>query len=344
MQQLSLVGIDLAKNVFQVCALNRAGQVVSNRSVRRAGLLDRIRQLAPPLIAMEACGSAHHWGRVLEAEGIPVRLIPPQHCKPFVRGGKSDARDALAICEAASRPELHPVPVKCIAQQDLQLLGRVRTRQVRELTALCNQVRAIAAEYGVVFPVGRKALMKALPEALEDADNGLSPEARELIAALYAELAEVRRRVDSLALALETLAKIQPAYARLQAIPGVGPIVAAALLAAVGDGRQFRNGRQMAAWLGLVPRQHGSGGHTRLLGITKQGGRELRTLIIHGARAAIRWQRGKDTPLGRWIDPLIARRGLNKACVALANKIARIAWSVLAEEQDYDQRRAFGTA
>lgn len=340
--QVKLISIDLAKNLFQICALSTGNKVIFNRAVRRSQLLAEARHWPTTLIAMEACSSAHYWGRLFLELGHQVRLIPAQHCKPFVRGGKNDARDALAIAEAAQRPGLHAVPVKSVPQQDLQLLHRVREGQTRRITALANQIRAIAREYGVPLPVGLKALVNALPDVLEDAENPLSPVARQLMAELADALAELRVCRAALLQRIQALADQQPAFARLQAIPGFGPVVASAFLAALGNGHQFRNGRQVAAWLGLVPRQYGSGGKLQLYGITKNGSRELRTVLIHGARAAARWSKGRDTPLARWINPLIRRQGMNKAVVALANKMARIGWNVVAREQTYDVRLAFG--
>ena len=266
----------------------------------------------------------------------------PQHCKPFVRGGKNDARDALAICEAALRPNLHAVPIKTLEQQDLQLLHRIRQRHIRNMTALANQIRGLAREYGVLFPVGIKMLRKSLPLELENAENELTPTAREMLADMYAELLQMMEKSKQLLNRIVQLAQTQPAFERLQDLPGVGPVVASAMLAAIGNGRQFKNGRQLAAWLGLVPRQYGTGGKVALMGITKNGDRHLRTLLIHGARAAMRWSRAKDTPLAKWINPLVARRGVNKAVVALANKIARIGWVVLATDSAFDARKAFG--
>lgn len=340
---IKLVGIDLAKNVFQVCALDQGGHVLFNRTVRRARLLNEIHKLAPTTIAMEACSSAHYWGRQFQALGHQVKLVPAQHCKPFVRGGKNDARDALAICEAASRPGLHVVPIKSIAQQDLQLLHRVRERQTRQMTALANQLRAIGREYGVVIPEGIKTLAKTLPGILEDATNDLSPVARALIAELAEEMQRLRAQRVVLLRRIEALLEGQPAFERLQAIPGFGPVVASAFLAALGNGHQFQNGRQVAAWLGLVPRQYGSGGKLQLYGITKNGDRYLRTMLIHGARPAVRWSKGRSTPLAQWINPLVQRRGPNKATVALANKMARIGWNVLAKNEVFNPKRAFGS-
>lgn len=340
--KVKLIGIDLAKNVFQLCALNQAGKVLFNRQVRRNQLLNQLRLIEPTLVAMESCASAHYWGREIEALGHRILLIPPQHCKPFVRGGKNDSRDALAICEAALRPNLHPVPIKTTEQQDLQLLHRIRERHIRNQTALANQIRGIAREYGVDFPVGLKALRKALPMALEDAQNALTPVAREMLAQLFEELQAMAERAKALLRRIIQLAELNPAYERLLEIPGIGPVVASALLVSLGNGHQFRNGRQVGAWLGLVPRQYGTGGKVTLSGITKNGDRYLRTMLGHGARAAIRWSKGKETPVGRWVTPLIERRGTNKAVIALANKLARIGWAVLATGEPYDAKQAFG--
>ena len=342
--KVKLIGIDLAKNIFQICALNQAGKVIFNKSVRRKHLILQLQNFDPTIIAMEACASANYWGRCFEAMGHQVLLIPPQHCKPFVRGGKNDARDALAICEAASRPNLHTVPIKSLAQQDLQLLHRIRQRYIRNTTALANQIRGIAREYGVDFPVGIRALKQALPMALEDADNALTTTARELLQELSCELHAMMEKNNAYLARIQELAKTFPAYERLIALPGIGPVVASAMLASVGDGKQFRNGRQMGAWLGLVPRQYGTGGKVILQGITKNGDRYLRTMVIHGARAALCWSRKKDSALARWVIAIERRRGTNRAVVALANKIVRISWNILAKGEQYDCRRAFATA
>ena len=343
--KVKLIGIDLAKDIFQICALNQAGKVIFNKCVRHKELVKQIQKIEPTTIAMESCSSANYWGRLFRDMGHNVMLIPPQHCKPFVRGGKNDARDALAICEAAQRPGLHTVPIKTLEQQDLQLLHRVRQRYIRNSTALANQIRGIAREYGVRFPVGIKALFKALPMELENAENALPPVARDMLHELYLELGNMQDKNKAMLLKITELATQHPAYQHLQELPGVGPIVASAMIAAIGDGRQFRNGRQMGAWLGLVPRQYGSGGKVSLYGITKNGDRYLRTLIIHGARAALLWARKKNktTPLGKWLLPIEQRRGANRATVALANKIIRISWNILAKGETYDSCKAFAS-
>ncbi len=342
--KIKLLGIDLAKNVFQLCALNQANKVLFNRTVRRDRFRSTIARLEPTTIAMEACSSAHYWGRTYEAMGHRVLLVPAQHVTPFVRGGKSDARDALAICEAAQRPGLHPVPIKSIEQQDIQLLHRLRQRQVQHSTALANQIRSLGREYGVLFPPGIRALIKRLPEALEDGSNELSPVARYALADQHRCLLEVRQAMATFLQQIEQLAAQYPAYINLLPLPGIGPMIASAYIAAIGNGRQFKCGRQVSAWLGLVPRQYGTGGKIQLKSVTKNGDRYLRTLMIHGARAVI--TRGlKNRPeLAQWVQPIIDRQGFNKAVVALANKLTRISWVIVTTGEPFDMKQAFKPA
>lgn len=339
--QVSIIGIDLAKNVFQVAALNRAGKPVMNKAVRRAKLLDMVRQFEPTVLAMEACGSAHYWARQFRAMGFEVRIIPPQHVKPFVRINKTDAADALAICEAAQRPSLRFVPIKSVEQQDLRLIDKRRTRLVHQRTATVNQIRGFAREYGVFFPVGYKRLMKELPAVLEQHDHELTPIARQVLFDLFEEVQAISEKIDGLRDQLAAVTKHNTHCHDLIGIPALGPLVSASFLAGVGDGSQFTNGRQCAAWLGLVPRMHGSGGRTNVLSITKNGDCELRTMLIHGARSVVRWAHKRDDAMGRWIMQLKARRGTNKTVVALANKLARIAWAVVAHNEPFDINKAF---
>lgn len=338
---IKVLGIDLANNVFQLCALNQAGKVLFNRQVRRNKLRASVAQLEATTIAMEACSSAHYWGRVFEAMGHRVMLLPPQHVKPFVRVNKSDAHDALAVAEASLRPNLKVVPVKSVEQQDLQLLNRERQRWIQHRTALVNRIRATAREYGVIMPQGIKALRRALPEVLEDADNELSDVARRLLAERADELRELDDKIERASTEQQSLARHHTSYRALLAIPGYGPAVTAGFLGTVGDGRQFANGRQTSAWLGIVPRHTGTGGQTRMLGISKNGDRQLRTLLIHGARAVVRHAHKRDDALGRWVRQLEARRGRNRTVVALANKMARIGWVVVAKGEPFDMNKAF---
>jgi len=339
---ISVVGIDLAKNVFQLCALGTNGSVVWNRKVTRSKFAAMLADLPKSaLIAMEACSSSNYWGRYLTERGYRVALIPAQHVKPFAKRQKNDANDALAICEAATRPGIHFVSVKTIEQQDIKTLRTIRRRVVQQRTATGNQIRALAGEYGVVFPIGLRRLISAVPAALEDAENGLSIIARALLSQSLHRLHEMDRLVTDLTTQIGQLCKQLPSYSALQSIPGMGPLVSAALISEIGDGRQFKNGRQMAAWLGLVPRQYSSGGKLVLGSITKHGNNDLRVLLVHGARAVVRFVQCRSDPLGEWLRGLIARRGRHRAIVALANKLVRIAWSVLATQKRFDVALAF---
>ncbi|GAA4885561.1 IS110 family transposase [Ferrimonas pelagia] len=339
---IKVAGLDLAKNVFQLCILSSENKVISNKTITRSKLQDAVRQLPRgTLIAMEACTSAHHWARAFLAMGHEPRIIPTQHVKAFCRTQKNDATDALAICEAAFRPDIHFVPIKTLAQQDIKAILSIRDRMVVQRTALVNQIRGIAAEYGVVFPQRLDKLKAFLPEALEDADNELTAIARRLLRDLADDLRLMSEHLGCLNDELSTLVKQQPQWQALSSIPGLGPVIISSLLAEVGDGSQFSNGRQMSAWLGLVPRQSSSGGKTQLGKISKNGNRRLRTLVIHGARSVIRCGAKKENALGRWLKQLVARRGKNKATVALANKMCRIAWSILTRGGSYDLSKAF---
>lgn len=333
--QITRIALDLAKNVIQVHAVDRAGNPTVRKAFKRGQLLPFFRDLPPCEVGMEACASAHDWGRKLQALGHRVQLLPPQYVKAFVLGQKNDANDAAAICAAMARPEIPRVPVKTIGQQDQQALHRVRQLRMKHRTALINQIRGLLAEYGITMAVGPGALRKAIPELLEDADNGLSFGFRELLSELYAELKQLQAGIDTLTERIERQVRHDPQGRRLLEIPGVGPLTASALIAAVGDARQFRNGRQMAAFLGLVPRQHSSGGKTRLLGIHKRGDSYLRNLLTHGARSVLRNAADKPDDRSRWLMNLATRRHRNIATVAQANKNARIAWAILTTEQRY---------
>ena len=329
------IGIDLAKQVFQLHGVDGQEKVVLRKQLRRVQLLDYFMKLPPCLIGMEACGGAHYWARELQKLGHTVKLMAPQFVKPYVKSNKNDANDAEAICEAVARPNMRFVAIKTIAQQDIQAIHRIRSELVQQRTAKVNQIRGLLAEYGIV--VGRRVdvLRNALPQLLEDAENGLTADFRVLLDGLKQDLVTLVERVDDLDKNIKTLANSNPAAKRLQQIPGIGPIIATALICAIGDGKQFQRGRDMAAWLGLTPRQHSSGGKDRLLGISKRGDAYLRTLLIHGARSALKVAGKKDDPRSRWLQNLCSRRNKNIAAVALANKNARIAWALLSKETDY---------
>jgi len=333
--QITRVALDLAKHVIQIHAVDRAGRPVLRKAFRRGQLWPFLRDLPPCEIGMEACASAHDWGRRLQDVGHRVQLLPPQYVKPFVLGQKNDANDAAAICAAMARPEIPRVPVKTVAQQDQQALHRVRQLRMKHRTALINQMRGLLAEYGIAIAQGPAALRKAIPDLLEDADNGLTFNFRQLLAELHDELRMLQVSIDALTERIERAVRHDPQGRRLLEIPGVGPLTASALIAAVGEARQFRNGRQMAAFLGLVPRQHSSGGKTRLLGIHKRGDSYLRNLLVHGARSVLRNATDKPDDRSRWLMSLATRRHRNVATVAQANKTARIAWAILTSEQRY---------
>ena len=329
------VGIDLAKQVFQVHGVDYQDKVVLRKQLRRNQLLSYFATLPPCLIGMEACGGAHHWARELQKLGHTVKLIAPQFVKPYVKSNKNDANDAEAICEAVGRPTMRFVSVKTIAQQDLQAIHRIRSELVRQRTAKVNQIRGFLAEYGLV--VGRQVatLRRALPELLEDAENGLSFDFRALLEDLRQDLIRLDERVAEMDKKVHTLADSMPATKLLQSIPGIGPIIATAIVCAVGDGKQFKRGRDLAAWLGLTPRQQSSGGKDRLLGISKRGDTYLRTLLIQGAKSVLKVVDKKTDPRSLWLQNLCARKHKNIAAVALANKNARIAWALLSNETSY---------
>jgi transposase len=335
---LSRVGVDLAKNVFQLHGVDRHEKVVWKRRLSRAKWLQvLLKQVEPGCeIGMEACAGAHHWARELESRGYIVKLIPPQFVKPYVKSNKNDANDAEAICEAMSRPGMRFVTVKSVAQQDIQATHRIRSELMSQRTAKANQIRGLVAEYGLVASRTLYALRAAIPDWLEDADNDLTGHFRSLLHGLWLDLVALDDRLRELDRAIEQLANSNPMTRRLQQLRGVGPMVATALIATVGDAGQYHKGRQMAASLGLTPRQCSSGDKQRLLGISKRGDVYLRTLLVHGARAVVSQAKHRDDRLSRWVTGIAQRRHPNVAPVALANKTARMAWAMLRNETDYD--------
>jgi len=338
MNDCKLASIDLAKAVFQVCLFDSDNQVIVNKKVKRANLLDFLRQLpAEAVFAMEGCATAHYWARQIRKLGFKkVILVPAQHVKAFVGTQKNDANDARAIGEAALRPNLHPIPIKTIEQQDIKLVLSHREHWVRQRTRLVNHLRGHCAEYGVVMPKGINSFRRQLPQVLEAADNELSSVMREVIASGYEQLVQADGKIRQLERQLKQLCSHRADFKRLIDIGGIGPINAAAAISEIGNGSQFANGRGYAAYIGLVPRQHSSGGRQINLGITKAGNRQLRTLLVHSARTLVRYMANRDDALSRWVKGIIARRGKNKAIVALANKLARICWAVLRHEKPYN--------
>ena len=338
MNKLSRVGIDLAKNVFQLHGVDRHGKAVWRRRLTRDQWLKVLLEKVEPgcEIGMEACAGAHHWARELQAKGFTVKLIAPQFVKPYVKSNKNDANDAEAICEAMSRPSMRFVAVKTVEQQDIQAAHRIRAELIGHRTAKANQIRGLVAEYGLVAPQQLARLRAALPDWLEDAENGLTSRFRGLLSGLWNDLMTLDHRVAELDHEIDLIAKSDPVAKRLQQLRGVGPMIATALVATVGNAEQFANGRQMAASLGLTPKQHSSGGKDRLLGISKRGDAHLRSILIHGARSVIRTAKLKDDRLSQWVTSLAERRHPNVAAVALANKTARIAWAMLRHGTDYE--------
>jgi transposase len=329
------IGIDLAKQVFQIHGVDSHEQVVLRKRLKRDQMHRFFKDLPPCLIGMEACGGSHYWARVLMGYGHTVKLMACQFVKPYVKGGKNDANDAEAICEALSRPGMRFVAIKSEQQQAVQADHRIRSRLVKVRTALGNEMRGILAEFGIVLPAGIRHIRSAMPMLLDDEEQKLPASIKSLLAELAQELRQTDDRVAQHDKRIQATAKEDERIQRLLEIEGIGPITASALVAAVGDARQFSSGRNLAAWLGLVPSQHSSGGKERLGHIDKRGDTYLRTLFIHGARAALNASGAKEDRRSRWAQALATRRNRNIATVALANKNARIAWAVLSRQELY---------
>lgn len=332
---ITTIGIDLAKSVFQVHGADDLGKVSLKKQLKRSQMLPFFANLPPCLIGMEACGSAHFWARKLEQFGHTVKLMAPQFVKPYVKTNKHDAADAEAICEAVNRPSMRFVPVKTGEQQAVLSLHRARQGFVKARTAQANQIRGLLAEFGIVIPQGIGSVVRRLAEILEDGENDLPATFRHLLQRLVEHLKELDRQVTELDLQIQRWHQETAASRKLAEIPGIGPLTASALVAAIGDANSFKNGRQLAAWLGLVPRQHSSGGKQNLLGISKRGDGYLRMLLIHGARSVIWVAERKLDPDDSWLKRLVKRRNKNVAAVALANKNARIVWAILANNRAY---------
>ncbi|WP_177418221.1 IS110 family transposase [endosymbiont of Lamellibrachia barhami] len=335
MNKITTIGLDLAKNVFHAICCDSRGKVQSKKMLRRGQMLNYFAKIPSALVGMEACASAHYWARELNKLGHEVKLIPPQYVKAFLRGNKNDYNDAQAIAEAVTRPEMRFVQIKTVEQQDIQAIHRMRERCQKMRTGLSNQLRGLLAEYGIVMPQGIPTLRKRLPVLLEDGENGLSQDFRCLLAQGYQQLLVADKDMAFYDRELKRQSQQSEACQRLQTIPGFGPIVSSAFHGAVGAGEAFKRGRDVSASLGLVPRQHSSGGKERLLGISKRGDRYLRSLLVHGARAILYRASAKDDRLSCWAEKIRQKRGFNKAVVALANKLARIGWAVLANRTVY---------
>ena len=333
--KITTIGIDLAKNVFQVHGVDERGKAVLRKQLKRKDVMKFFANLGPCLIGMEACGSAHYWARKLSEFGHTVRLIAPQFVKPYVKTNKNDRNDAEAICEAVGRPNMHFVPVKTAEQQAVLALHRARQGFVKARTAQANQIRGLLAEFGIVIPKGIGHIAKRLPEILEDGENALPGMMRQLVRDLGEHLRVVDQQVKEMERQIKLWHRDSEPSRTLEAIAGIGPITASAYVATVGDAKSFKNARQVPAWLGMVPRQNGTGGKVKLGRISKRGDVYLRTLLIHGARAVIRQVERKPAQADEWLKKLLARRNKNVAAVALAAKNARIAWALLAHERTY---------
>ena len=330
---VSVIGIDIAKNVFQLHGIDNQGKVVLKERVSRKKLLTVLSNLPKCLIGMEACSTSNYWGRELTKLGHTVKLISPQYVKPYVKTNKNDSQDAEAICEAVTRPNMRFVAIKSVEQQDILSLHRVRSRLVSQRTALVNHVRALLSEYGVILPQGITHIRRHLRSILEDTENELTAILRDVLYELLDEFLRLDERVKTLDIKLKEVCIHSEPCTRLLEIPGVGPITASALVSSIGDIHQFKNARHLSAWLGLVPKQHSSGSKQTLLGISKRGDTYLRKLLIHGARAVLfRYKEASE-----WMKAIVMRRGFNKACVALANKTARIVWALLSTDDRYQK-------
>jgi transposase len=333
--QITTIGLDIAKNLFQVHGVDAQGRPVLKRRLARAKVLEFFANLPPCLVGLEACGAAHHWARELAKLGHTVRLMPPQYVRPYVKTNKHDAADAEACCEAVQRPGMRFVPAKREDQQALMMLHRVREQLLKQRTATINALRAHLAEFGIVAARRRAGLRELLAVVADPEDRRVPPLARELLRVLAEHLRGLEARVAELDRRLLEAARGDAACARLASVPGIGPVIATGLVAAVGDARAFASGRHLAAWLGLVPRQRSSGGKERLLGLSKRGDTYLRRQLTHGARALVKVSKGREGKPWAWIDGLLARRPFNVVVAAVANKLARIAWALLRRGEAY---------
>ncbi len=335
MQTVTTIGLDVAKSVFQVHGVDAAGQVVIRRQLKRRAILEFFQKLPPCLIGIEACASSHHWSRELRALGHTVRLMPPAYVKPYVKRQKNDAADAEAICEAVTRANMRFVPTKTVEQQSCLMLHRTRHLFIRQQTAVINSIRAHLAEFGIVAPVGRKGVMELLHLVADPSDKRVTDVARACLAALGTQLLSIKKQILEFDRMIMVWHRSDATSKRLRYIPGVGPMLATALVASVADPKAFRSGRNFSAWIGLVPKQHSSGGKDRLGSISKQGDRYLRGLFVAGALSVIRYAKIHGTKHRPWLTALLARKPTKVAAIALANKLARMAWAMMAKGERY---------
>lgn len=339
---IKVLGIDLGKTVCSLAGLDEAGAIVFRKRLQRHRLLDFLDKLPPCIVAMEACGGAHHIGRFCLQNGHEPRLMSPLYVRPYVKVHKNDDRDAEAIAEAATRPTMAFVAIKTEEQLDLQALHRARERLVSDRTRLINQGRGFLMERGIRIGTGRHVFQKELIRLTAEGTDDLSRRMLTLLSDMASELSVINDRISAIDAEIRVLAKTDADMQRLMEIPGVGPTIATALVAAVGTGNSFGKGRDLAAWLGLVPRQITTGGKAKLIGISKHGNRYLRKLFIHGARTVLHLVRDRTSPIAAWADRLKERAHVNVAAVAMANKMARIAWAVLTKRERYQPNALSG--
>jgi len=335
MQTITTIGLDIAKSVFQVHGVDAQGNAVIRRQLKRRAVLAFFEKLPPCLIGIEACASSHHWSRELKALGHTVRLMPPAYVKPYVKRQKNDAADAEAICEAVTRSNMRFVPTKTVEQQSCLMLHRTRHLFIRQQTAVINSIRAHLAEFGIVAPVGRRGAEELLDVVADSNDDRLPEVARVCLAALGAQLRRLKEQILEFDRMIMAWHRSDETSRRLRYIPGVGPMLATALVASVADPKAFRSGRNFSAWIGLVPKQHSSGGKDRLGSISKQGDRYLRGLFVAGALSVIRYAKIRGTKHRPWLTALLARKPTKVAAIALANKLARMAWAMMARGERY---------
>jgi transposase len=337
MQAITTIGLDIAKSVFQVHGVDAAGQVVIRRQLKRRSVLAFFQKLPPCLVGIEACASSHHWSRELKALGHTVRLMPPAYVKPYVKRQKNDAADAEAICEAVTRVNMRFVATKTPEQQSCLMLHRTRHLFIRQQTSVINVIRAHLAELGIIAPVGRKGVEELLDVVADPSDKRVPEVARACLAALGTQLRRLKEQILEFDRIIMAWHRSNEASMRLDEIPGVGPMLATALVASIADPKAFRSGRNFSAWVGLVPKQHSSGGKDRLGSISKQGDRYLRSLFMAGALAVIRYAKINGTKHRPWLTALLARRPVKVAAIALANKIARMVWAMMARGERYKE-------
>jgi len=333
--KITTIGLDIAKKFFHVVCCNEQGRLIKKRMLKRAQVLTFFQSQSVCLVALEACATSHYWAREIEKCGHKVKLIPPQHVKAFLIGNKNDYNDALAIAIAAKQPHIKSVGIKTMTQQDNQAQHKARQLAVRQRTALCNQIRGLIAEYGIVLSQGVNNIRKNIPLMLDDETIQLSSAFKATLTQLQKQLNSLDSCIDTFGKSIVNTVKDNVVCQRIQTIPGFGPMVSSAYFNEVGNGANYRRGRDVSASLGIVPRQHSSGGKDTLLGISKRGNSYLRCLLIQGAKAVVSRSRTKNDKLSQWLNQLVQTRGHNRACVAYANKMARMAWAITVSGEEY---------